>query len=81
MACVINRLSVFNHDHLRRFVTYLKIIRYLIAECAVFDEVEIMEIDMVRLLTFFQTTLCHRTHSAAGTMFKNDLWSLGRLLN
>ena len=73
MAFIVYTLSVADKEYLGGFVFYKEIFHYLIGQGAVAQEVQVIEIDSVRLLDPFQPVLDHGAGGTAGAMFKNEL--------
>jgi hypothetical protein len=73
MAFVVHALSVADKEDLGGFMLYKEIFHYFIGQGPVAEEVQVIEVDSVRLPDPFQPVLDHGAGGTAGAMLKNEL--------
>jgi hypothetical protein len=78
MAFVIDAFTVADQEDLGGFMVDLEEIGDLVGNRAVADQVEIVEIDRFGLFTSFQPAFDYGAGGATGTVFKDQLGTVGR---
>jgi hypothetical protein len=59
---------------------HMKIMRYLIGNISVTDNVKKIKVDAIRKFVSIEPVSCHTAEGAAAAVFKNYLWCMGRIL-
>jgi hypothetical protein len=78
VALVIDAFSVTDDQDLRGFMAYEEVDLDLIGDGAIFQEVEIVEIQAGGWLGPFQSTLYQGAGGASGAVFEDHLGAVGR---
>lgn len=72
MAFLKHAFSVFNDENLRRLVMNMKIFCYFIGYGAIFQQIQVIEGNILRGIPAIQPHLSHRADRAPGAVLEND---------